>query len=92
MESRRQLVDYEAPVGGVQALPHYQPSHGSYGGGQGGHGGGGGYRSRGGYKRQREEDRTPADGVKRVDRGARPEKNPRFREKGDSDDEEGGKN
>ncbi|BBM99338.1 nuclear cap-binding protein subunit 2 [Marchantia polymorpha subsp. ruderalis] len=88
LESRRQLVDYETPVGGLGSLPSYQQQSNSTGGG----GGGGGFRNRGNYKRQREEERAPADGVKRIDRGPRPEKNPRFREKGDSDDEDGGKN
>ncbi|KAG6552856.1 hypothetical protein Mapa_005511 [Marchantia paleacea] len=93
LESRRQLVDYEAPVGGLGSLPSYQQQSNSTGGGaQGGYGGGGGFRNRGNYKRHREEERAPADGVKRIDRGPRPEKNPRFREKGDSDDEDGGKN
>jgi nuclear cap-binding protein subunit 2 len=46
----------------------------------------------GGRKRHRDDDAPPADGVKReVDRDHRLEKNPRFREKGDSDEEDGGK-
>lgn len=50
----------------------------------------GGNRNREGRKRYRDEDAPPADGVKRPDKEQKVEKNPRFREKGDSDEEDGG--
>uniref|UniRef100_A0A0C9QLC9 Nuclear cap-binding protein subunit 2 n=1 Tax=Wollemia nobilis TaxID=56998 RepID=A0A0C9QLC9_9CONI len=91
LEARRQLVDY-----GVGSLGYTGVSNSSYGG-HGGHGGyGGSHRqSRGeyGHKRRRsEDDRSTRDSSKRsYDRESRPEKNPRFREKGDSDEEDNGR-
>uniref|UniRef100_A0A7I4BAG9 Nuclear cap-binding protein subunit 2 n=1 Tax=Physcomitrium patens TaxID=3218 RepID=A0A7I4BAG9_PHYPA len=92
LEVRRQLVEYDQPVGmgGVQ-----YPNLGEGGGGnefrrgKDRHGNGGN-RHREGRKRYRDEDAPPADGVKRQDRELKVEKNPRFREKGDSDEEDGG--
>ncbi|CAK9208579.1 unnamed protein product [Sphagnum troendelagicum] len=90
LQVRRQLVDYESPVG-MGPVPFPVPSNNFRQGG--GQGYGGGHRGRdGGRKRHRDDDAPPADGVKReVDKDHRLEKNPRFREKGDSDEEDGGK-
>ncbi|XP_031379994.1 nuclear cap-binding protein subunit 2 isoform X2 [Punica granatum] len=96
LEAQRQLVDYGA--GSLGSFPPViPPSYGRQGGGQGY---GGSYRhGRGDYprKRYRDDDRRMHESSKRTsdhesrrnsDPDSRPEKNPRFRESGDSDDEE----
>ncbi|XP_057816639.1 nuclear cap-binding protein subunit 2 isoform X1 [Cryptomeria japonica] len=95
LEARRQLVDY-----GVGSLGnfHGSASNSSYGGHGGGHGGHGGSHRHGrdyGRKRYRsDDDRATDDGSKRsrtYDRESRPERNPRFRESGDSDEDDNGR-
>ncbi|CAL9242054.1 unnamed protein product [Arabidopsis halleri] len=99
LEAQRQLVDYG--TGSLGAYPQAAPSNygnGRRGGGnyaQGGpnrHGRGGDYHR----KRQRDDDRYGRDNSRRntdhesrrdTDHDMRPEKNPRFRESGDSDDD-----
>lgn len=96
LEAQRQLVDYGA--GSLGSFPPaIAPQYGRHGGG---HGQGGSYRqNRGDYqrKRRRDDDRHGHEMSKRTsehdsrrnsDHESRPEKNPRFRERGDSDDEE----
>ncbi|VFQ90587.1 unnamed protein product [Cuscuta campestris] len=95
LESQRELVDY-----GTGSLgnfgPIMPPQYGRHGGH---HGNGGSYRQGRDYQRKRNRDdgRPRLDYSKRVyrrepakdsDHEARPEKNPRFRESGDSDDED----
>lgn len=95
LESQRELVDY-----GTGSLgnfgPIMPPQYGRHGGH---HGNGGSYRQGRDYQRKRHRDdgRPRLDYSKRVyrrepakdsDHEARPEKNPRFRESGDSDDED----
>ncbi|XP_039068860.1 nuclear cap-binding protein subunit 2-like [Hibiscus syriacus] len=95
LEAQRQLVDYGA--GSLGAFPPVMPPH--YGKHGGGHGHGGSYRhGRDSHrKRDRDDDRHGRESSKRnsdhesrraSDHDSRPEKNPRFRESGDSDDEE----
>ncbi|XP_019184427.1 PREDICTED: nuclear cap-binding protein subunit 2 isoform X1 [Ipomoea nil] len=92
LEAQRQLVDY-----GTGSLGNFPPVMAPQYGRQGGHGGS--YRHGRDYyrKRHREDDRHRLDYSKRVyrrepvrdsDHEARPEKNPRFRESGDSDEED----
>ncbi|RWR86502.1 Nuclear cap-binding protein subunit 2 [Cinnamomum micranthum f. kanehirae] len=95
IEAQRQLVDY-----GVGSLGSFQtavPSH--YGRHGGGHGHGSSHRHNRDYhrKRHREDDRSAPEMSKRnsdyesrrtSDNESRPEKNPRFRESGDSDEED----
>ncbi|EYU22773.1 hypothetical protein ABFS83_03G125300 [Erythranthe nasuta] len=98
LEAQRQLVDY-----GAGSLGSFQPILApTYGGGRhgGNYGHGGNNRhGRGDFprKRQREDDRRGPDFTRRKsdfvyrrnpDNEPRPEKNPRFRESGDSDDDE----
>nr|ABK25999.1 unknown [Picea sitchensis] len=62
--------------------------YGGHGGGYGGHGGSHRHGRESGRKRYRsEDDRPPTDVSKR----SRQEKNPRFRERGDSDEDESGR-
>nr|UVK35479.1 nuclear cap binding protein 20 [Gleditsia microphylla]UVK35480.1 nuclear cap binding protein 20 [Gleditsia microphylla] len=95
LEAQRQLVDYGA--GSLGSFPPAMPP--SYGRHGGSHGHGGSYRhGRDSYrKRHRDDDRHTHESSKRTsdhesrrnsDHDSRPEKNPRFRESGDSDDEE----
>ncbi|KAE8673013.1 Nuclear cap-binding protein subunit 2 [Hibiscus syriacus] len=97
LEAQRQLVDYGA--GSLGTFPPVMPPH--YGKHGGGHGHGGSYRHGRDYhrKRHRDDDRHGREAPKRNsdhesrrasdhDSDSRPEKNPRFRESGDSDDEE----
>ncbi|KAI3793635.1 hypothetical protein L1987_36255 [Smallanthus sonchifolius] len=102
LEEQRQVVDYG--VGSLGSFQPSHMSHnygtGRHGGGGGGHGYGGSHRhGRGDYhrKRYREDDRRGPDISNRnseneprrnSDHDSRQEKNPRFREHGDSDDEE----
>lgn len=100
LEAQRQLVDYGA--GSLGSFPAVMPSQYGRHGGTNGHGGS--YRQTRDYhrKRQRDDDRHTPDVSKRSldqqesrrtsDHDSRPEKNPRFRESGDSDDEEDGWN
>ncbi|KAJ6734146.1 20 KD NUCLEAR CAP BINDING PROTEIN [Salix purpurea] len=101
LEAQRQLVDYGTGSLGsfppVMPPPHY--------GRRGGHNQGGSHPQSRDYhhrKRHREDDRPPRESSKRTldhesrrnfDPNSRPEKNPRFRESANSDDEEedGGK-
>ncbi|KAL3830333.1 hypothetical protein ACJIZ3_019135 [Penstemon smallii] len=95
LEAQRELVDYG--VGSLDsfpsAIPHNYPRH------DGNYGHGGSNRHGRGYphKRQREDDRRGQDFSRRKsafvyrrnpDQEPRPEKNPRFRDRGDSDEEE----
>eukprot|EP00268_Persea_americana_P040853 TRINITY_DN4064_c0_g1_i1.p1 TRINITY_DN4064_c0_g1~~TRINITY_DN4064_c0_g1_i1.p1 ORF type:complete len:145 (+),score=20.11 TRINITY_DN4064_c0_g1_i1:97-531(+) len=95
IEAQRQLVDYGAgSLGSFQtAVPSHYGTHG------GGHGHGSSHRHNRDYhrKRHREDDRSAPELSKRnsdyesrrtSDNESRPEKNPRFRESGDSDEEE----
>ncbi|KAG6435255.1 hypothetical protein SASPL_100125 [Salvia splendens] len=94
LEAQRQLVDYGA--GSLDSfVPVMQPNYGRQGGN---YGQGGSYRGRD-YprKRHREDDRRGPDFQRRKsdfvyrrnpDNEPRPEKNPRFRESGDSDEED----
>ncbi|XP_002987302.2 nuclear cap-binding protein subunit 2 [Selaginella moellendorffii] len=75
LESRRSLVDYSA--GGLATTSSTIVKN-PYGGG---------VRNRD-RKRRRDDERMPADGVKSYSHRDNREKNPRFRDKGDSDDEE----
>ncbi|KAL6512139.1 Nuclear cap-binding protein subunit 2 [Orobanche gracilis] len=95
LEAQRQLVDYGAGSLGSFA-PVMAPNYGRHGGN---YGQGGSYRHGRDYprKRHREDDhpgpefaRRKSDFVYRrnPDLESRPEKNPRFRESGDSDDED----
>uniref|UniRef100_A0A803QJJ7 Nuclear cap-binding protein subunit 2 n=1 Tax=Cannabis sativa TaxID=3483 RepID=A0A803QJJ7_CANSA len=93
LEAQRQLVDYGA--GSLGTFPPVMaPPFGRQGGN---HGHGGSYRNRDyNRKRYRDDDRryesskrhSDNDSRKNTDHEPRPEKNPRFRESGDSDDEE----
>ncbi|KAF9663153.1 hypothetical protein SADUNF_Sadunf17G0008800 [Salix dunnii] len=96
LEAQRQLVDYGTGSLGsfppVMPPPHY--------GRRGGHNQGGSHPQSRDYhhrKRHREDDRPPRESSKRsldhetrrnFDPNSRPEKNPRFRESANSDDEE----
>ncbi|KAL6525275.1 Nuclear cap-binding protein subunit 2 [Orobanche minor] len=95
LEAQRQLVDYGAGSLGSFA-PVMTPNYGRHGGN---YGQGGSYRHGRDYprKRHREDDhrgpeiaRRKSDFVylRNPDLESRPEKNPRFRESGDSDDED----
>ncbi|CAH9082351.1 unnamed protein product [Cuscuta epithymum] len=95
LESQRELVDYG--TGSLGNFPPVMPPQ--YGRHGGNHGHGGSYRHGRDYqrKRNRDDDRPRLDYSKRVyrreptkdsDQEARPEKNPRFRESGDSDEED----
>ncbi|KNA19603.1 hypothetical protein SOVF_060000 [Spinacia oleracea] len=96
LEVQRTLVDYGA--GALGSFQPAMPSH--YGRNERNHGHGGSYRHGRDFhrKRHREDDRHPVDMPKRseqeprrnTDHESRPEKNPRFRESGDSDDDEDG--
>ncbi|KAL1542796.1 Nuclear cap-binding protein subunit 2 [Salvia divinorum] len=94
LEAQRQLVDYGA--GSLDSFaPAVQPNYGRQGGN---YGQGGSYRGRDHpRKRHREDDHRGPDFQRRKsdfvyrrnpDNEPRPEKNPRFRESGDSDEEE----
>jgi len=94
LEAQRQLVDY-----GTGSLGSFPPVMApQYGGRHGGsHGHAGSYRKDYNRKRYRDDDRHGHETSKRTsdhesrrssDHESRPEKNPRFRESGDSDDEE----
>lgn len=95
LEAQRQLVDYG--TGSLGSFPPViQPQYGRHGGGQG-YGGSNRYSRDFPRKRNRDDDRRPHEPSKRVsdhesrrnsDPDSRPEKNPRFRESGDSDDDE----
>ncbi|KAK8655292.1 hypothetical protein V6N13_107875 [Hibiscus sabdariffa] len=97
LEAQRQLVDYGA--GSLGSFPPVMPPH--YGRHGGGHGHGGSNRHGRDYhrKRHRDDDRygreresskrnSDHESRRTSDHDSRPEKNPRFRESGDSDDEE----
>lgn len=94
LEAQRQLVDYGA--GSLGTFPPVMPPH--YGRHGGSHGHGGYHRHGRDYHRKRyrdddhhyESSKRHADheSRKNSDHDSRPEKNPRFRESGDSDDEE----
>eukprot|EP01018_Ginkgo_biloba_P021922 Gb_35228 [translate_table: standard] len=93
LDMRRQLVDY-----GVGSLGSFHTgisnsSYGVQGGAHGGYVGSHQHARDSGRKRYRgEDDRPAADTSKRgFDRESRPEKNPRFRESGDSDEDETGR-
>ncbi|KAJ7558536.1 hypothetical protein O6H91_04G044700 [Diphasiastrum complanatum] len=92
LESRR-LVEYtdSSVLGAISSYPtSFQTPR--YSAAQGSHGGSHRGSRDGGRKRHREQETISADAVMRsADREPRPEKNPRFREKGDSDEEEAGK-
>ncbi|KAL3567349.1 hypothetical protein D5086_030000 [Populus alba] len=97
LEAQRQLVDYG--TGSLGSFPPVMPPP-HYGRRGGGHNHGGSLRQSGDYhnrKRHREDDRPPRESSKRTsdhesrrnfDPDTRPEKNPRFRESANSDDEE----
>ncbi|XP_031494022.1 nuclear cap-binding protein subunit 2 [Nymphaea colorata] len=87
LEAQRQLVDY-----GVGSLGAFQPvlsaPYGRQGGGQG-HGSSYRHGRDYGRKRHREDDRPASEMSRRnSDQEPRPEKNPRFRESGDSDEDD----
>ncbi|XP_074315989.1 nuclear cap-binding protein subunit 2-like [Silene latifolia] len=95
LEAQRTLVDY-----GAGSLGAFQPvmTH-NYGRPERSRGHGGSYNRQGRdyhRKRQREDERQPTEISKRADREprgnpdpeSRPEKNPRFRERGDSDEDD----
>ncbi|KAM1114231.1 hypothetical protein ACFX15_046156 [Malus domestica] len=96
LEAQRSLVDYG--TGSLGSFPPVMPPH--YGRHGGGPNYGGTHRpGRADYprKRQRDDDRHSYDNSKRnsdsesrknTDHESRPEKNPRFRESGDSDEDE----
>ncbi|XP_015874363.3 nuclear cap-binding protein subunit 2 [Ziziphus jujuba] len=95
LEAQRQLVDYGA--GSLGSFPPVMPPQ--YGRRGGSHSHGGSHRHGRDYhrKRHRDDDRHSYEASKRnsghdsrknADHDSRPEKNPRFRESGDSDDEE----
>ncbi|KAG8378497.1 hypothetical protein BUALT_Bualt08G0143300 [Buddleja alternifolia] len=95
LEAQRQLVDYGA--GSLGSFPPVMPPN--YGRQGGNYGQGGSNRQGRDYprKRHREDDRRGPDFPRRKsdfvyrrnpDNESRPEKNPRFRESGDSDEEE----
>ncbi|KAI3705341.1 hypothetical protein L1987_75577 [Smallanthus sonchifolius] len=100
LEEQREVVDYGVGSLGSFQPPHMAHNYGRHGGGGGGHGYGGSHRQgRGDYhrKRYRDDDRRGPDNSQRnsehesrrnSDHDSRQEKNPRFREHGDSDDEE----
>ncbi|KAK2972964.1 hypothetical protein RJ640_022021 [Escallonia rubra] len=95
LEAQRHLVDYG--TGSLGSFPPVmQPQYARHGGN---HGHGGSHRHGRDYnrKRHREDDRHAPEMSKRTsdheshrnsDHDSRPEKNPRFRESGDSDDDE----
>ncbi|KAL8159176.1 hypothetical protein V2J09_000713, partial [Rumex salicifolius] len=91
LEAQRQLVDYG--TGSLGTFPPAIPSqYGRHGGGHGHHRQGRDFQR----KRYRDDDRHASEMSKRteheahrsLDHESRPEKNPRFRESGDSDEEE----
>ncbi|KAM1114230.1 hypothetical protein ACFX15_046156 [Malus domestica] len=95
LEAQRSLVDYG--TGSLGSFPPVMPPH--YGRHGGGPNYGGTHRPGRDYprKRQRDDDRHSYDNSKRnsdsesrknTDHESRPEKNPRFRESGDSDEDE----
>lgn len=95
LEAQRQLVDYGS--GSLGSFPPVMPSHYGRHGGSQGHGGSNRHSRDYPRKRHRDDDRHSHDFSKRTsdhdsrrnsDHDSRPEKNPRFRESGDSDDEE----
>ncbi|KAL1299153.1 nuclear cap-binding protein subunit 2 [Arachis ipaensis] len=100
LEVQRQLVDYGA--GSLGSFPPVIPhSYGRHGGGHAhAHGHGGSHRHGRDYhrKRYRDDDRHPPhesskrtsdhESRRNADPDSRPEKNPRFRESGDSDEDE----
>lgn len=97
LEAQRQLVDYN--TGSLASFPPVMPTHYGRRGGNHGYGGGSHRHGRGDYhrKRHREDDRHGPEISKRnsnydsrrsSDHNSRLEKNPRFRESGDSDEEE----
>ncbi|KAF3637225.1 Nuclear cap-binding protein subunit 2 [Capsicum annuum] len=100
LEAQRQLVDYG--TGSLGAYPPVMPPPPHYGRHRGNHGHGGSYRHGRDFhrKRNREDDHHHrSDYPKRSydrdresrrtsDHESRPEKNPRFRERGDSDEED----
>lgn len=93
LEAQRQLVDYG--TGSLGSMPPVMPKYGKHGGSHGhGHRHGRDYHHR---KRYRDDDRHAHESSKRTsdyesrrnpDHESRPEKNPRFRESGDSDEED----
>eukprot|EP00262_Sarcandra_glabra_P013151 TRINITY_DN3585_c0_g1_i1.p1 TRINITY_DN3585_c0_g1~~TRINITY_DN3585_c0_g1_i1.p1 ORF type:complete len:255 (-),score=44.09 TRINITY_DN3585_c0_g1_i1:280-1044(-) len=96
LEAQRQLVDYgTGSLGSFQAV--VPSNYGRHGGGHG-HGGSNRYSRDYHRKRYREDDRSAPEMSKRTssdhgyrrtsDQDSRPEKNPRFRESGDTDDDE----
>ncbi|CAH9113010.1 unnamed protein product [Cuscuta europaea] len=95
LESQRELVDYG--TGSLGNFPPVMPSQYGRHGGHQGHGGSNRHGRDYHRKRNRDDDRPRLDYSKRVyrreptkdsDQEARPEKNPRFRESGDSDEED----
>ncbi|KAF5732571.1 nuclear cap-binding protein subunit 2-like [Tripterygium wilfordii] len=93
LEAQRQLVDYG--TGSLGSFPPNMAPH--YGRHSGGHGGGSRHGRDYHRKRHRDDDRHAHESSKRnidnesrrnSDHDSRPEKNPRFRESGDSDDDE----
>lgn len=94
LEAQRQLVDYG--TGSLGTFPPVMPPH--YGRHGGSHGHGGYHRHGRDYQRKRNRDddhhyesskrHADHESRKNSDHDSRPEKNPRFRESGDSDDEE----
>ncbi|KAI7748524.1 hypothetical protein M8C21_020739 [Ambrosia artemisiifolia] len=101
LEEQRQVVDYGVGSLGSFQPPHMAQNYGRHeGGGGGGHGYGGSHRhGRGDYhrKRYRDDDRrgpnishrnSENESRRNSDHESKQEKNPRFREHGDSDDEE----
>ncbi|KAF5744082.1 nuclear cap-binding protein subunit 2-like [Tripterygium wilfordii] len=93
LEAQRQLVDYG--TGSLGSFPPVMAPH--YGRHSGGHGGGSRHGRDYHRKRHRDDDRHAHESSKRnidhdsrrnFDHDSRPEKNPRFRESGDSDDDE----
>ncbi|XP_020590557.1 nuclear cap-binding protein subunit 2 isoform X2 [Phalaenopsis equestris] len=85
LEAQRELVDY-----GGGSLDSFQPNMPSHYGRHGGDRGSGGYRQSRDYnrKRYRAEERTNDYDSRNSDHDSRLARNPRFRESGDSDDEE----
>ncbi|KAK3043458.1 hypothetical protein RJ639_002037 [Escallonia herrerae] len=95
LEAQRHLVDYG--TGSLGSFPSVmQPQYGRHGGNRG-HGASNRHGRDYNRKRHREDDRHALEMSKRTtdhesrrnsDHDSRPEKNPRFRESGDSDDDE----
>ncbi|KAF9614048.1 hypothetical protein IFM89_014848 [Coptis chinensis] len=94
LETQRQLVDYG--TGSLGSFQQFMPSQ--YGGRGGDHGHGVPHRQNRDYHRKRQRDdrrapqksrRFPENEIRRAsDHDSRPEKNPHFRESGDSDEED----